>query len=213
MLSCVIIDDEQFSIDAIKRYIDMLPNLNIAGIYTDPQTALEDFSTKSYVDVLFMDIDMPLISGLELAKVLRPQTRKLIFTTSHSKYAFDAFEVDGDAFLLKPFSFLKFSTVVNRLFQNEQLDKVKSMGTNSDYFLVKNKEEDLRILKIKFNEVIAFESFNNYVKIYLTTEKVVDLGPLKIDKEKNHPVQWSPIIGGILLVGGIILIATNKDGK
>jgi len=173
MLNCIIVDDEQFSIDAIRKYIDMLPRLNIAGIYNDPQLALESITAESNVDLLFVDIDMPMISGLELAKVLRSKTQKLIFTTAHSKYAFDAFEVEGDAFLLKPFTFAKFSTTISRLFPNEPAKRQPDTGGDKDYFLVKNKEEDLRIVRVKYADVIAFESSHNYIKIYLTTNKII----------------------------------------
>lgn len=172
MLNCVIIDDEHFSIEALKKYIDLLPRLNIIGVYTDPQLALEQACFHNDIDLLFLDIDMPYISGLELAKVLRPKTQKLIFTTAHSKYAFAAFEVEGDAFLLKPFSFGKFSTTINRLFPYDPAAKLSGYKEN-DYFLVKNKEEDLRIVKVQFKEIIAFESLQNYIKIHLTNNKAL----------------------------------------
>nr|MBB6232721.1 DNA-binding LytR/AlgR family response regulator [Mucilaginibacter sp. FT3.2] len=154
----------------------MLPKLNIVGIYTNPQTALEEVSLDSKIDILFMDIDMPLISGLELAKALRSKTQKLIFTTAHSKYAFDAFEAEGDAYLLKPFTFGKFSTTINRLFPTEVLKTTEvNLETNQEdnFFLVKNKEENLRIVKVMYKDVIAFESAQNYVKIYLVNNKIL----------------------------------------
>ncbi|MDB5285476.1 MAG: DNA-binding response regulator [Mucilaginibacter sp.] len=172
MLNCVIIDDEQFSINAIRKYIDLLPKLNIVGIYNKPELALEEVKVEDNIDLLFMDIDMPNMSGIELAKALRSKTRKLIFTTAHSKYAFDAYEVEGDAFLLKPFTFGKFSMAVSRLFPNESLAKSGS-HSDDDYFLVKNKEEDLRIIKVSFKDVIAFESSHNYVKIHLSNNKTI----------------------------------------
>ncbi len=168
MLNCVVIDDEQFSVEAILKYIDLIPNLNVAGVYTDPVRALSAVSSAQDVDLLFMDVDMPSLSGLELAKALRSKTQKLIFTTSHSKYAFEAYEADGDAFLLKPYTFGRFSMTINRLFP----EKNEPYG-NNDYFLVKSKEDDLAIVKVKFDEVICFESAQNYIKIYLTNNTVL----------------------------------------
>jgi DNA-binding LytR/AlgR family response regulator len=177
MLNCVIIDDEQFSVEAIKKYIAMVPRLNIVDIYTDPQTALEMVSTDNKIDMLFMDIDMPNLSGLELAQALRSKTHKLIFTTAHSKYAFDAFEAEGDAYLLKPFTFGKFTTTINRLFPTESAGKQAEINREpnkeDNYFLVKNKEEDLRIVKVMYKDVIAFESAHNYIKIHLTSNKIL----------------------------------------
>ena len=171
MLNCVIIDDESFSVDAIEKYIELLPKLNVVATYTDSQLALERITADDEIDILFMDIDMPVLSGIDLAKAVRAKTKKLIFTTAHSKYAFDAFEVEADAFLLKPFTFSKFAITINRLFPSDSLQSVSNSG--GDYFLVKNKEENLRILKVRFNEIVAFESFHNYVKIYLITNKVI----------------------------------------
>ncbi|WP_345951238.1 LytTR family DNA-binding domain-containing protein [Mucilaginibacter sp. PAMB04274] len=166
MMRCVIIDDEAFSIEALRKYIELVPHLTIAGQYTNPQTALQELLHAEPFDLLFLDVDMPLISGIDLARVLGKQCRKLIFTTSHSKYAFDAFEVEAAAFLLKPFSFAKFSTTIAKLFP-----ETENPLAASEYFLVKNKEEDLRIVKVKYADVIAFESLHNYVKIYLASEK------------------------------------------
>ena len=177
MLNCVIIDDEQFSIEAIKKYIALVPRLNIVDVYTDPQSALELVSAEHKIDMLFMDIDMPNISGIELARALRSKTNKLIFITAHSKYAFDAFEVEGDAFLLKPFTFVKFTTTINRLFPNESAGKQAEINREpnkeDNYFLVKNKDEDLRIVKVMYQDVIAFESSHNYIKIHLTSNKIL----------------------------------------
>lgn len=175
MLKCIIVDDEQFSVDAIMKYINLTPNLDVVGVYTDPVNALQTISAEDDIDLLFMDIDMPWLSGLELAKALRSKTQKLVFTTAHSKYAFDAFEVEGDAFLLKPFTFGKFSTTINRLFPEKSANSTTTNTTQieNDYFLVKSKEDDLAIIKIKYSEVIAFESLQNYVKIHLANNKTL----------------------------------------
>jgi two-component system, LytTR family, response regulator len=172
MLNCIIIDDEQFSVDAILKYIQLLPRLNILAIYNNPLKALECVSAESNIDLIFMDIDMPFITGIELARTLRSKTNKLIFTTSHSKYAFDAFEVDGDAYLLKPFSFSKFSSTILKLFPNNSIATFQDTS-ELDYFLVKNKEEDLRIVKVGYKDVIAFESSHNYLKIHLASNKIL----------------------------------------
>ncbi|WP_311951643.1 LytR/AlgR family response regulator transcription factor [Mucilaginibacter terrae] len=180
----MIIDDEQFSIDAILKYINLHSRLEVINIFLDPLDALNNVSLTEHIDIIFMDIDMPNLTGIELAKALRSRTAKLIFTTSHSQYAFDAYEVDGDAFLLKPYTFAKFSTTINRLFPVDERT-TNAILKISDHFLVKNKEENLRIINLAFDDVIAFESSNNYVKIhtrddrqitaYLTIKEVLDI--------------------------------------
>lgn len=168
MINCIIIDDEQFAVDVLLKYIKLMPKLDVVAIYLKPEIALEFVNAYDHIDIVFMDIDMPNLSGIEMAKMIKSKTDKLIFTTSHSSYAFDAYEVEGDAFLLKPFSFAKFAATVNRFFPflNE------TFRTN-DFFLVKNKDDDLRIAKVRFAEVIAFESINNYVKIHLHSDRFI----------------------------------------
>jgi DNA-binding LytR/AlgR family response regulator len=173
MIKTIIIDDEQFSIDALLSYIKLIPHLEVVSIFLDPIEALSVIKNSDAADIIFMDIDMPNLSGIDLAKALRSKTDKLVFTTSHSQYAFDAYEVDGDAFLLKPITFAKFSLTVNRLLQSLENQENKANNGSNEYFLVKNKDENLRILNVSFNDVVAFESSNNYVKIYTRDDKVI----------------------------------------
>lgn len=173
MLKCIIIDDEQWSIDTIMQYINVMPKMDVIGTFTQPRHALECIDSTSDVDLIFMDVDMPHLSGIELGRALRSKTKKLVFTTGHTKYAFEAFEAEGDAYLLKPFSFAKFSTTINRLFNDDNHVRRIETALPVDHFLVKSKEDDLRIVKVKFDELVAFEGFNNYVKIYLTNSKIL----------------------------------------
>jgi DNA-binding LytR/AlgR family response regulator len=196
MINCVIIDDEQFSVDVLLKYAKLLDNLNIAGIYLNPKEALENIIGRNDIDVIFMDVDMPNLSGIELAELLRSYTKKLIFTTAHSKYAFDAYEVNGDAFLLKPFTFAKFAASINRLFPVDTANDHPVKGPSNDYFLVKNKEENLRIVRVAYDDVVAFESIHNYVKIhvvgnkkvtaYLTLKDVLELIGLREEFKQFH---------------------------
>jgi DNA-binding LytR/AlgR family response regulator len=173
MLTGIIIDDEQFSVDALLKYIDAAEKIDIKEVFINPQDAIERVSSFDDIDILFLDVNMPNLSGLEIARLLRPKVKKVIFTTSHSKYAFDAFDVEGDAFLLKPYSYAKFLLTVNRLFPVHQDDTSRKNLTQKAYFLVKNKDEDLKVVNVAFNEVIYFESFLNYIKIHLIGNRVI----------------------------------------
>jgi len=170
MNTCIIIDDEQFAVEGLTEYLDKFGGYRIVKYYLDPVAALREISTQPPVDLIFLDVDMPDINGLELSAAIRDKARKLVFTTAHSRFAFPAFEAQADGFLLKPYPFAKLAQLLNRLLPREDR-KDPPTGTN-DYFFVKNKEEDLKLVKVLFSEVIAVESIRNYVKIY-TFHKVI----------------------------------------
>lgn len=132
MIKCIAIDDQQNSISGLEKYIADAPNMELLASYTDPMAALNELKKIDQVDVIFMDIQMPHISGIELSKAIRSKTRKLIFTTSHEEYAFEAFEAEADAYLLKPYGYAKFALTVNRMFEDETEDIA-----HESYFLSK----------------------------------------------------------------------------
>lgn len=171
MYKCIIIDDEEHAIEGLKTYISTLPELSIIETYTDPLLALREIGKHGPVDVVFLDVDMPKISGIELASEIKNSTKKIVFTTGHSKYAYDAFEVNADAYLLKPYSLGKFVIAVNKLFpesfENQPLKEVK------DYFFVKSKEDDLRMVKIRYDEIVVVEGQQNYIMIHTKAKKVL----------------------------------------
>ncbi|QNL50833.1 response regulator transcription factor [Olivibacter sp. SDN3] len=179
---CIIIDDEPDALEILNDYIQQISELEVAKSYTDPVKAMAEIAQGDLVDFVFMDIDMPLISGIDLSKAIRAKTEKLIFTTAHTKYAFEAFEVEADAYLLKPFTFAKFALAINKLIKTDivsaqTIDKAKD-------FYVKTTEERNRFVRIKFDDVIAVESVKNYIKIYTTTEEVITYLTLKEIKER-----------------------------
>lgn len=175
MLKCIIIDDEPHAIEGLKGYIAEMSTLVLLASYVDPTLALKEIQLLDEVDLIFVDVDMPKINGLELAKEIRSKTKKLIFTTAHTKYAYEAFEVKADGYLLKPYSLGKFIITINNLFpaiRQSSVEVANQELVKKDFFFVKSKEDDLKILKIKYAEVIAIESKLNYVAIHLK-EKIV----------------------------------------
>lgn len=180
MIKCIVIDDQFSSIEGLKKYIEDTPNMRLIASYNNPLVALKELTHSDPTDVIFMDVEMPQISGIELAKVLRAKTRKLIFTTSHQEYAFEAFEADADAYLLKPYSYAKFALTLNRLFE----DQAEEAPNQEDFFFVKNKEEEHKAVLVRYDDIIAFESFHNYIKIYTDKKVIIAYLTLKDVKEQ-----------------------------
>jgi DNA-binding LytR/AlgR family response regulator len=176
MYTCIIIDDEPHAIEGLKGYINVLPELSLIKSYTDPLIALKEINANTKVDVVFLDVDMPKISGIELAKEIRSKIDKLVYTTAYTKYAFDAFETNADAYLLKPYSLGKFIITINKLFPENIMVRDNSLGNiapQKDYFFVKSKEDDLKIIKIKYTDIVTIESKLNYIMIHTISKKVL----------------------------------------
>lgn len=179
---CIIIDDEPDAIEIITDYAEQISELEVLKVYTDPIEAMTDIANGDKVDFVFIDIDMPRISGIDLSRAIRGKTEKLIFTTAHTKYAFDAFEVEADAYLLKPFTFAKFAMTINKLIKIES--SLGHSGEKGKDFYVKTTEERNRFVRIRFDEILAVESVKNYIKIYTTTEEIITYLTLKEIKER-----------------------------
>jgi len=172
-LRCIVIDDEDHAIEGIKSYISYLPNLELVDTYTDSLQALKEIGSGENVDIVFMDVDMPRISGIELSKAIRHKTDKLIFTTAHSKYAFEAFEINANAYLLKPYTFALFAETITRFFPATAILPPVSIKQEADYFFVRNKSEGNNLVKIRYAEIVAVESMQNYIRIYTPVTAVV----------------------------------------
>jgi len=169
---CIIIDDEPFAIDWLTKYIGSVPSLSLIKCYSDPLEALMEITSGPMVDLIFLDIDMPRITGIELSREIRKKTRKLIFSTAHKQYGYEAFEAEADAYLLKPYTFSKFAGTIAKLFPRQDEEKTEVQATET-FFFVKNKEEHLKIIKIRYDEVVAVESKQNYVMIHTASKQVL----------------------------------------
>ncbi|QDW25504.1 response regulator transcription factor [Pedobacter sp. KBS0701] len=169
--NCIIIDDEEYAIKWLSEYVKSLPYLRLIHSFQNPVTALTFLSGEEYVDLIILDIKMPLISGIDLSQKIRCKTKKLVFSTAHRDFAYDAFEVQADGYLLKPYSLSKFASTIGALFPKELAKQPKAPG--DDFFFAKNKNDELRQVKIFIKDIIAVESKQNYVMIYTTFNQVL----------------------------------------
>lgn len=176
MYTCVIIDDQAHAIEGLTQYIDSVPELTLIKTYTDPVVALQEIGSLGVVDVLFLDVDMPKINGIDLGREIRTNVKKLVYTTGHSKYALEAFELYADGYLLKPFSLGKFILQVNKLFSEHRVvnvDSLSEMPKKKNFFFVKSKEDELQAVKIHFADIVVVEGQRNYVLIHTLAKKVL----------------------------------------
>ena len=174
MYKCVIIDDEPHAVEGLKNYLIKIPELQLIASYTDPIHALQEIARGGPIDLLLLDIDMPEISGIDLARLIRAKTDKLLITTAHIQYGYEAFEVQADGYLLKPYSFAKFLTAIHKLFPPSAQDSdFARIPPDQDFFFIKSKDDDLKLVKIRYDDIVMIESKLNYVMVYTVDRSIL----------------------------------------
>ena len=158
MIRCVIVDDEPLAVSILESYVNKTPSLELVGSFTNAFEALTFLQTEK-VDLLFLDIQMPEITGLELAASIDAFTTKIIFTTAFNQYALEGFRVDALDYLLKPISYPNFLKAVKKV------QRFSETVSEADHFLIV--KSDYRVLKIDYNDILYIESLRDYVMIAL----------------------------------------------
>jgi len=173
---CLIIDDEPLARDLMRSHISKLENFEIVAECGDAMKAMQELRDKK-VDLMFMDIQMPQITGIEFLKILK-HPPKVIITTAYREYALDGFELDVVDFLLKPITFERFLKSVNKYYQiaQEEIQKAPSDAVSnviqSDEAFIYVKENK-RVIKVFLNEILYIEGLSEYVQIYTDKKKII----------------------------------------
>ena len=164
MYSCLVIDDDQYAIDSLSGCIEKTPNLVISGKFTNPIQALEFIDRNPAPDIVFLDINMPELSGFSVAESL-PETTAVIFTTGYIEHALPAFSFTIVDFLLKPFSFAKFQRSVEKI--TTLLDKTaKATSSRSrEYFFIGTGVKGT-VMQLKFSDIQYVKALDNYIVIH-----------------------------------------------
>ena len=162
MINCLLIDDEPLALNLLEDYVSKVPYLKLVGKFDEPLKALS-FLQSEKADLLFLDIKMPDISGVEFFKSLAYKP-EVIFTTAHTEFALEGFELKAIDYLLKPISFEKFVTACNRV--KDYLETKNSKNARDrDYFFINVTH---KLHKIFYSDILYLEGFKDYTKIYLT---------------------------------------------
>jgi DNA-binding LytR/AlgR family response regulator len=167
-ISCAIIDDEPLAVKLLESYVAKTPFLDHCGSYGSAVEALYTLQATP-VDLLFLDIQMPDLNGLDFAKVLGGNTH-IVFTTAFSQYAIDSYKVNAVDYLLKPISYTDFLTAANKVLdicEREQASRSAAAGVATapaDSFFVKS---DYKLIRLRYDDILYVEGLKDYVKIYL----------------------------------------------
>jgi len=173
MLQCLIVDDEILAQGILQRYIAPLEEIKLVGVC---KNALEANSIlqKQKVDLIFLDIEMPHISGLSFLGTLKENKPKVIITTAFREHALTAFELDVVDYMLKPISYERFVKGVNKVLRLHNLEELASQTDHKDsedaYIYLK---ADKKMVQIFFKDILYIEGLSNYVKIFTTGKTII----------------------------------------
>jgi len=191
MLRCIAVDDEPLALRLVSSYIEQTPFLELAGSFSNAVAALAAIRNDN-IQLVFLDIQMPDLSGIELARVLAGHANapRIIFTTAFNNFAIEGYKVDALDYLLKPFSyeeFLKAATKAEAYF--ELVHSPKAVAHADNFMFVK---ADYKMVRIDFEHIVYIESLKDYIKIHLTEGKkpVLTLSSLRSIEEKLPPAKF-----------------------
>ena len=170
MIRCIAIDDEPLALRQMESYISKTPALEAVGLFDSAIEAMP-FVQQNPVDLMFVDINMPDLTGMEFVKSLK-NPPGIIFTTAYSEYAMEGFQVDAIDYLLKPIAYSDFLKAVNKAEKMIVPAKPEEIQikTDGDFLLIKSEN---RIVKINFNEIEYIEGMREYVRFHLKQRKAV----------------------------------------
>ena len=179
-LTCVVVDDEPMAREIMATYIAKIPNLELIKSFKNASEAIL-FMQENSADVYFLDINMPEITGLSLAKIINNKS-KIIFTTAYRDYAIDGFNLNVVDYLLKPIAFDRFLEAVQKVTINKNQNDV----ANNFMFV----RADRKMVKIDFNEILYLESLSDYVKIITSNKAIVTRETISNLEEKLPSKQF-----------------------
>jgi len=180
---CVVIDDEPMAIEVLQTHLAKLDNIKVAASFTNPLEGLQ-YLSENRTDLLFLDIEMPAITGFSLLKAMFSKP-KVIITTAHRNYAAEAFDFQVLDYLLKPIPFERFLRAMNRFYDSTTKKSIddKNQAVEHDYIIMK---ADKRFHKVFFDQILFIESMDDFIRIH-TSDARLDVYDRLIGMEAKLP--------------------------
>ena len=182
MLSCLIVEDEPLARNLLTEYVNKVPDLRLVSACSSPLAALE-ILRKEHIDLLFLDIQMPELTGISFLRTLQKKPF-VILTTAYSQYALEGYELDVVDYLLKPITFERFLRAVEKVNERVQIPQRVSenpMRPKDDFVFVK---DGTKHVKIDLGDILYVEGLKDYVTIHTKNQKVITLQRLKALEEQ-----------------------------
>ncbi|MGB8193339.1 MAG: LytTR family DNA-binding domain-containing protein [Chitinophagaceae bacterium] len=171
-IQCLVVDDEPPAREVIRRYISEVPMLQLAGECGNAVQAIQLLQTRQ-IDLLFLDIRMPQLNGMELLKVIR-NPPPVIFTTAHAEYALEGYELDVMDYLLKPIRFDRFVKAVNKVFQlngHRAIEHTTAEEEKKESFVYFR--ADRKMVKVMLQDILYIESMKDYIKVFTASGTII----------------------------------------
>jgi len=190
MINCIIVDDEQHAIDILVHYVNQTPHLHLLSTTTNPIEALQVVATQK-VDLVFLDIQMPELSGIDFIKAIQGKA-KVILTTAYSDFALESYELDVVDYLLKPIRLPRFLQAVQKATKEleEHNDEKPTLSVGDDDYIFVKTESKGKLLKINLDEIDYIEGMKNYVAIYCGGKKTLVYTSMKDLEERLSKKQF-----------------------
>lgn len=205
-LKCIAVDDELPALELIKNYAGKISSLQLQHTFNDAVSAGE-YLRNTHIDLLFVDINMPDISGIELVNSL-PNKPLIIFTTAYKKFAYDGFELDAVDYLLKPIDFERFKRGVNKAVDLLQRKTVNNEAQEQESLFVRS---EYKMIRIELNEIEFIEGLEDYIKINISNSKpVLTLMTMKTFLEKLPAGKFMRIHRSYIIPLAKIVSVINK---
>ncbi|HMI01369.1 MAG TPA: LytTR family DNA-binding domain-containing protein [Pedobacter sp.] len=199
ILNCIAVDDEPLALDQVSKFIEQTPFLNLAGKYPDAVQALKAIHTQK-IDLIFLDIQMPDLNGIQLARVLDTGADKprIVFTTAYNQFALEGYKVDALDYLLKPFNYEEFLRAGQKALKYAELQNKpatpalvvnETEHADNNYLFLK---VEYQLVRIALDDILYIEGLKDYVKLQLkNAEKaILSLNSLKALEEKLPPKRF-----------------------
>ena len=219
ILNCIAVDDEPLALAMVCAFVEKTPFLNLVGRYSSAVEALQGLRGQS-VEVLFLDIQMPDLTGIELARVLEKKTGqtppRIVFTTAFNQFAIEGFKVDAIDYLLKPFNYEEFLHAAQKaqsyfeLVQRANNQPTATALVEEEYLFLK---VEYQLVRVALNDILYIEGLKDYVKVHLqnTTKPLLSLTSLKSLEEKLPAKQFMRVHRSFIVSLGKIAAVTKTN--
>ncbi|RNL54189.1 LytR/AlgR family response regulator transcription factor [Pedobacter jejuensis] len=188
MIRCLAVDDEAYASDIIATFINKTPFLTLVATTTNAFEALS-LVQDGKVDLVFLDIQMPELTGIQFLKICGDKC-KVILTTAYPEYALDGFDLDVVDYLLKPISYERFYKAAQKaqqMISPTPQEAVQQITTTSDFIFIKGDTKN-KFIKVNYNEILYIEGLKNYVSVYTANQRIITYQSLReLETQLPHP--------------------------